>query len=328
MTPLNVLLIAATLAAAGTPLTLPATAADAKKLVFLTGPTEDRFIGTFSKRFLERAAAAGLQVTQLTSPFDPALQAQQLDDAIGQMPNMIVLQPLSSGAVHPALVRAKAAGIPVFVVISQVDNGEQLVAGSMANDEARSGTLAAEAIIQGLRAGGKATAKVAAITGTAAEGIAPKRMAAFTKRLAAEPWIKLVQVEDAHWMPAAAEQIAGQLFARYAADGGLDAIYGMNDAMANAIVQAADSAGVELGTGAGRLLIVGGGCNTSGIGNVSEHKQYATLSAPRPVDDAATSVGLITDYLAGKPIPALTVTTPLEIITPNNLAQFTEACSF
>ncbi|MDR3471305.1 MAG: sugar ABC transporter substrate-binding protein [Devosia sp.] len=328
MAPLKVLIFAAVLTATGSALTVPPAAAETKKLVFLTGPTEDRFIGAFSKRFLEKASAAGLQVTQFTSPFDPALQAQQLDDAIGQKPSMIVLQPLSSGAVLPALARAKTAGIPVFVVISQVDNGGQLVTGTMANDEARSGTLAAEAIIQGLKAGHKTSAKVAAITGTAAEGIAPKRMAAFTKRLAAEAWIKLVQVEDAHWMPPAAEQIAGQLFARYAAEGGLDAIYGMNDGMANAIIQAADSAGVELGTGAGQLLVVGGGCNTSGIGNVRANKEYATLSAPRPVDDAATSVALISDYLAGRPIPALTVTTPLEIITPDNLAQFTEACSF
>jgi ribose transport system substrate-binding protein len=153
-------------------------------------------------------------------------------------------------------------------------------------------------------------------------------MASFTARLAKEPWIKLVQVEDANWMPAAAEQIAGQMFARHAADGGLDAIYGMNDAMANAVVQAADSAGIELGNQTGQLLVVGGGCNTSGIGNVKDGKQYSTLSAPRPIYDTQKSVELIADYFSGKTVPALSVTTPLEIITAKNIGQYADACSY
>lgn len=328
MTKLKTIILAAAMASAGGLLSVAHAGPEGKKLIFLTGPTEDRFIGTFSSLFQEKAVAIGMQVTQLTSPFDPALQAQQLDDAIGQKPDMIVLQPLSSGAVIPALGRAKAAGVPVFVVISQIDKGEGLVTGTMANDESKAGLLAAEAIIQGLSAGGKTSAKVAAITGTAAEGIAPKRMASFTARLAKEPWIKLAQVEDANWMPAAAEQIAGQMFARYAADGGLDAIYGMNDAMANAVVQAADSAGVELGNQPGQLLVVGGGCNTSGIGNVENGKQYATLSAPRPIYDTQKSVELIADYFSEKTVPALSVTTPLEIITTSNIGQYAEACSY
>ncbi len=328
MTRLKTLILATALASTTGFLSFAHAGPEGKKLTFLTGPTEDRFISTFSTLFTEKATAAGMAVTQLTSPFDPALQAQQLDDAIGQKPDMIVLQPLSSGAVLPALGRAKAAGIPVFVVISQVDKGEGLVAGTMALDEVRSGELAAEALIDGLKAGGKSSAKVAAITGSAAEGIAPKRIQGFKSRLASEPWIQLVQIEDANWAPPVAEQIAGQMFARYSAEGGLDALYGMNDAMSNAIVEAADSAGIELGNQTGQLLVIGGGCQTSGIRNIKAGKQYSTLSGPRPLYDTQKSVELISDYFSGKTIPAMSVTEPLEIITTKNTDQYAEPCNY
>lgn len=299
-----------------------------KKLTLLTGPTEDRLISAFSHEFDDKAKASGMTVTQLTSPFDPALQAQQLDDAIGQKPDMIVLQPLSSGAVTPGLQRAKAAGIPVFLVISQVENGDGLSVGTMALDDVKSGELAAEAMIAGLKAGGRQTAKVAAITGSLAEGIAPRRLEGFKARLAKEPWITLVQVEDAQWIPPVTEQIAGQMFTKYAADGGLDAIYGMNDAMANAIIQAADSAGIDLGTASGQLLVIGGGCQESGIRNMQAGKQYATLSGPLPSYDGPKAAELITDYFSGKDIPKLSVTTPLEVVSGSNLDSYAKSCSF
>lgn len=299
-----------------------------KKLVLLSGPTEDRFISAFSTLFAGKAKELGMSLTQLTSPFDPALQAQQLDDAIGQKPDMIVLQPLSSGAVAPALNRAKAASIPVFLVISQVDNGDGLSVGAMGLDDVRSGELAAEAMIQGLKASGRTAAKVAAITGSLAEGIAPKRLAGFKARLAKETWIELVQVEDAKWIPPITEQIAGQMFARYAATGGLDAIYGMNDAMANAIIQAADSAGVTLGAKPGELLVIGGGCQESGVRNIKDGKQYATLSGPLPPYDGPKAAELIADHFSGKAIPALSVTTPLEIIDAANIDKYAALCSY
>lgn len=328
MTSLKALILASAMASVAGFVSVAHAGPEGKKLTLLTGPTEDRFINAFSHLFQEKASAAGMSITQLTSPFDPALQAQQLDDAIGQKPDMIVLQPLSSGAVTPALGRAKAAGIPVFLVISQVEKGDGLSVGVMGLDDQKSGELAAEAMIDGLKAGGRTSAKVAAITGSLAEGIAPKRLEGFKARLAKETWINLVQVEDAHWIPPVTEQIAGQMFARYAAQGGLDAIYGMNDAMANAIVQAADSAGIELGTQSGQLLVIGGGCQESGIRNIQAGKQYATLSGPLPPYDGPKAAALIVDYFSGKPVPALSVTTPLEIISGKNIDQYAKLCSY
>ena len=300
-----------------------------KKLVYLGIPNEERFPASYSRLFTEKAKQFGMSVTQFASPFDPALQAQQFDDAIGQKPDMIVLQSLSSGAVIPALRRAKAADIPVFLIISPVDNAEPgLWVGAMGLDDVKSGELAAEAMVKGLRASGRTTAKVAAITGALAEGIAPKRLEGFKGRLAKEPWITLVQVEDSRWIAPLTEQIAGQMFARHAAAGGLDAIYGMNDAMANAIIQAADSAGLSPGTKSGELLVIGGGCQVTGIRNVRSGKQYATLSGPLPPYDGPKAAELIAHHFSGRTIPLLSVTEPLEIIDRGNLDKYAQLCSY
>lgn len=298
-----------------------------KTVILLSGPTQDRLINGFDSQFTAAMERAGVKVTLLTSPFDPALQAQQIDDAIGRRPDMIVVQPLSSKAILPAMMRAKGAGIPTFLAIAPLEGDPGLYVGAAGLDDTKSGALAAEALIAGLKRSGRTHAKVAAITGLLAEGIAPVRLAGFKQRLAAENWIELMQVEDAQWNPKLSEQIAGQLFARYAADGGLDGVYGMNDAQANAIIQAADSAGMTLGTGASDLVVVGGGCQESGIRNIKSGKQYATLSGPLPSFDGPAAAKSVLASLGGTPFPHL-VTTPLEIIDKSNVATWAAACSF
>ena len=51
----------------------------------------------------------------------------------------------------------------------------------------------------------------------------------------------------------------------------------MNDPLANGAVQAAQSAGVKLGTGKGELVIVGGNCLAMGIADIEQGTMYATL---------------------------------------------------
>lgn len=302
-----------------------APAAD-RRLMLLMGPTQDRLLNGFAQSFTGAAKAKGMSVTLLTSPYDPALQAQQIDDAVAQKPDMIVLQPLSSKAVIPALGRAKAAGVPVFLVVTPLDGGSDLYVGAVGLDDNRAGTLAAECLIQALRDSGRTAANVAAITGSLTEGTAPVRLKGFRDRIAKEGWIKLVEVEDAQWNPQKTESIAGQMFARFAG-AGLDGIYGMNDAQANAIIQAAEATGITPGLGRGDLIVVGGSCHPSGVRNIKAGKQYSTLSGPVPSFDGPAAAAGISAYLDGRPTAKLTVD-PLEIVTAANLAQFAKPCSF
>ena len=64
--------------------------------------------------------------------------------------------------------------------------------------------------------------KVALVTGSLQEGVGPRRVAGFREAMKANPQVQIVAVEDAKWQTDLSERIAGQLFARYAAQGGLD----------------------------------------------------------------------------------------------------------
>ncbi len=301
--------------------------AEGKLLMLLMGPTQDRLLSGFAQAVTAAADAKHMRVTLLTSPYDPALQAQQIDDAIAQKPDMIILQPLSSKAVIPALERAKAAGVPVFLAVTPIDGRPDLYVGAVGLDDYRAGTLAAECLIEALTKSGRKTANVAAITGSLTEGTAPVRLAGFKDRLAKESWIKLVEVDDAQWNPQKTEAITGQLLARSSANGGLDGIYGMNDAQANAIIQAAEETDVTPGTGKDNLIVVGGSCWGSGIRNIKAGKQYATLSGPVPSFDGSTTVENVSTFLGGGSIPKLVVDR-LEVVTAANLDRFTAPCSF
>ena len=91
-------------------------AAQAKRVAFLDGPIADKYIGGLTRSFTETAKANGLEVSVAQSPFDPALQAQQMDDAIAKKVDAIVMMIMSQKALIPALTRAKAAHIPVILI--------------------------------------------------------------------------------------------------------------------------------------------------------------------------------------------------------------------
>ena len=64
-----------------------------------------------------------MKVTNLSSNYDAAVQSQQVDDAIAQKFDMIVIVYVNDQAIIPALTRAKAANIPVVLVVTPAEEG-------------------------------------------------------------------------------------------------------------------------------------------------------------------------------------------------------------
>src|SRR5499427_9497445 len=198
-----------------------------KKIAFLvTSPTHP-FIATLSKTFVSRANSFGMEVNTVSQHFDAALQAQQVDDAIARKFDILAIIAGSEQAIVPALSRAKQAGVPVILVNSPPrDGSEDLYLSFVGEDHVELGRITGVSVLQALQ-----------------EGVGPRRVAGFREAMKANPKAQIVAVEDAKWQTDLSERIAGQLFARFAAQGGLDVVYGMADNQAAAIVQAAKSAG-------------------------------------------------------------------------------------
>lgn len=299
-----------------------------KRVAVLLGPTQDPYIGGFEKGFAQGAASSNFKITVFESPRDAAIQAQQIDDAIAQKFDLIVVQILGQKAIVPPLMRAKAAGIPVMTVIAQLSgpDAKDLYTTYVGNDAIEQGAIAGRVIGDILTAAGRKDTRVAIVAGAMAEGIAPMRAEGFKTAIAKYPNVKLVALEEAMWNPALAEKVAGQLLARFSAEGGLDAIYAENDSMANGVVQAAEAAGMKFGAEKGSLVVIGGNCQAPGVKNLAEGKEMATLYTV-PMDEGTRAAAVAKDLLDGKKVEKNNHL-PVQVMTKKDLPKWGQACSY
>ncbi len=294
-----------------------------KRIIHLTGPVQNPFLNEVARSLTETAKKHGMSVTVQSTPFDAALQAQQIDDAIAQKYDLIAILAINEFAAVPPLTRAKRAGIPVILVNSPIAVGhDDLYVSFVGEDQSVLGGLAGKAMIKALPNGGR----VALVTGALADGTAPRRVAGFKAMIATHPKIKIVAIEDAQWSTTLSEKIAGQLFARYAATGGLDAIYAMADNQSAAVVKAAEAAGIKLGTGKGNLVVISSNCMKPGIDYIKSGKQYSTATQ-MPSRTGRESANVIAAYFRGEKIKKMNIL-KMELITRDNVAQYEKACTF
>jgi ABC-type sugar transport system substrate-binding protein len=298
---------------------------EGKKVAYFdAGPTHP-FVAALNKSFNARAKELGLVVTQFDTPYDAALQSQQIDDAIARKFDLLAIMAASQSAVVPALSRAKKAGIPAIILNNGIKDGvEDLYVSEIGDDNAKLGRLAAESLVKALQ--GREHPKVALITGVLAEGVAKTRLEAFKGVMKAHPNINIVATEDAYWDTAKSESIAGQLFARFAPQGGLDAVVGWADNQTAAIIRAAEAAHLALGTGKGQLIVIGTNCTRDGIQAIRDGKEYST-GTQAPVASGRQTAELVASYFEGKTLPKHVV---LDVHTVNksNVDKWAAACTY
>jgi len=296
-----------------------------KKIAYLTATTSNPFIAKLATTIEEEAKAKGMEVTVLTSPFDPALQSQQINDVIAQNYDALVITPISERAAVPPLTAAKNAGLPIFIVNSPLAEGtEDLYVSFVGENHAELGKVTGEALAEALK--DRKEAKVALVTGSLAEGVAPRRLAGFKEAVEKHPNISIVATEDVKWDTATAERVAGQLFARYAAQGGLDAVYGMADNVAHGVILAAKSAGVPLGTDEDELVVVSSNCMKFGIDHIRAGEQYSTATQ-MPTRTGKATVAAVVDFFEDKPVEKHQFLEAVAI-TKDNLDTYAEPCTF
>jgi ABC-type sugar transport system substrate-binding protein len=167
---------------------------------------------------------------------------------------------------------------------------------------------------------------VALITGALQQGPGPRRVAGFKEVAAANPKLEIVAVEDGRWDTATSERLAGQLYARFAAGGGLDAVYGMADNQAVAAIKAADAAGISVGTGPKQLIVLGGNCQKEGLDAIGAGKMYSSVTQI-PTDLGRRTADAAHEFFSGKKLPKADLL-PVDLITKVNLAQWQAPCTY
>jgi ribose transport system substrate-binding protein len=315
------------LSASATPSAYAADESKGKKIAFLQTLATHPYVVATTRSFRTRAEAHGMEITFFTSMLDAALQAQQIDDAIARRFDLVVVVPTSEQAVVPALARAKQAGIPVIIVNNTPKDGtEDLYLAFVGQDQSAMGRLAGQSMLSALKDSGRDGGKVALITGALQQGIAPRRVSGFREAVKANPKVDVVAVEDARWDTATSERIAGQLYARFAAGGGLDAMYGMADNQAAAAIRAAQAAGIAVGIKPKQLVVVGGNCLKEGLDNIKADKMHSTITQI-PTELGVRAADAINDHFAGKKLPK-EILLPLATVTKANVGRWEAPCTY
>lgn len=296
-----------------------------KRVIVSSCGSANPFCGAINQQLVGDLKSAGLKVTLLENNLDPTVQSQQLNQAIGQRPDALVVLETDTTSAVAATRKAMQAGIKVVNIDGRADPAAiDDLALQVVTDNPALGRFAAQNIVAGLKAQGRKRANVIAITGTQSSLTVQDRMKAFKDELAKTPQYKLVAVQDAQWNPVATGKIASQLFGQWRSKGNIQAAYGMADYMAVAIVQAAKQAGMRVG-GKDGVVITGSNCNKAGIKAIEAGDMFGTGTQRPGVEGAAAAKHTI-DLLAGKTLPK-TIVLPEHRITKANVSQYAADCS-
>lgn len=285
------------------------------------------YIGAWTATFAKFATQAGMKVTNLSSNYDAAVQSQQVDDAIAQKFDMIVIIYVNDQAIVPALTRAKAAGIPVMLIVTPLKKEyEELFTTYVGTDHSELGRLAGEEMVKGLMAEGKTKAQIVAVTGAAQQLNVQSRIAAFKAVLAKHPGFELVAAEDGRWNTAMTEKITGELLVRFNARGGVDGVFAMADNQATGAIQAIESAGLKAGVANKGIVVVSSNCMKDGVLHIKSGQQYGTATQI-PTEEAEVAAKKVAAYFNGEKLKKYELV-PVYGIIKENVDKFAAGCSY
>jgi ribose transport system substrate-binding protein len=276
----------------------------------------------YNKTFKAELASSGAKINDLTS-MDAGTQVQNFNQAVSQRPDLIVAALWDTTAMVVPIQKAKQAQIPVLIVDGRPDPSVANDVMSVLSDNEKLGEFAAQNIIEGLKAQGRASGKAIVLSGTKSMLVTQDRMKGFDRVMATAPQYQVIEDQDTNWDPTASGKVAQQLFAKYGC-GGIQAAYGMADYMALPIVQAAKQAGCKVG-GSDGLIVTGGNCFKVGIAAIKAGEMHGTATED-PITIAKQTAEYIKQYFSSTKPPQSELVKE-DRVTAANIAQFEERCS-
>lgn len=289
-------------------------AAKDAKVILLTVSEECEYCSRHLQSFRKKAEEEGISLKVKITNFDPAEQASQVDQAIAERPDAIVLWPADASAIVPSLRKIKSAGIPLVVTNSLPDMKYSkfwdVYTGP--NDKA-SGGSAAKAMEQGFKDKGYGNAgDVFLVLGV--PGTPPQigRETGFREGLASSaPGIQIKGAQPGNWDQTKASEAASALFTQFGSN--VKGVYAQADNMMAGVIVAAQRAGID----PSKLVLVGSNCSIEGVTAIESGTQYATV-LQSPVQDGEYAAQAVAELLDGKK-PENVRYLPQQVITKANV---------
>ncbi|MDN3293842.1 substrate-binding domain-containing protein [Streptomyces ficellus] len=251
------------------------------------------------------AKAAGIDLTVTDAQNDASQQANQLQNFTSSGVKSVIVNPVDSDAVGPAVRAANKADTPVIAADRGVNKAT--TATLVASDNAAGGRLAARTLAD--RLGG--TGRIVILQGTAGTSASRERGAGFAEGLKAYPGIEIVAKQPADFDRTKGLDVMTNLLQAHP---GITGVFAENDEMALGAVKA-------LGAKAGRsVAVVGFDGTPDGLKAVAAGTLYASI-AQQPRELGAIAVRNAVKAARGEKIDAM-VKVPVKVVTKNNVAAF------
>lgn len=233
-------------------------------------------------------------------------QVAILEDQITRRVSALAVAPAGAAEILPVLDKAKAAGIPVIIVDTDVNWPSKL--SYVGADNRRAGRLAGDYIVKTL--GGKG--KVAVIRGILGIATHEDRLAGFREALAQAPGIDCVAVQPANSERALGMSVMENLLTTYP---GLGAVFATNDQMALGAVEAISARNLT-----GKITIVGVDATSEAVRAVVQGRLSADV-AMHPEVLGGESVQAAILAARGQPV-APRIDTGETLVTRENAGQY------
>ncbi|MFJ3526993.1 substrate-binding domain-containing protein [Streptomyces sp. NPDC090132] len=251
------------------------------------------------------AEAAGIDLTVTDAQNDASQQANQLQNFTSSGVDSVIVNPVDSDAVGPAVRGANDAGIPVVAADRGVNKAD--TATLVASDNVAGGKLAAKALADKL--GGKGS--IVVLQGTAGTSASRERGAGFAAGIKAYPGIKTVATQPADFDRTKGLDVMTNLLQGHP---GITGVFAENDEMALGAVKA-------LGSKAGKSVsVVGFDGTPDGLKAVGAGTLYASV-AQQPKELGKIAVRNAVRAAEDKKV-AGTVKVPVKVVTRQNVADF------
>jgi len=263
-----------------------------------------------SKSMQDEADRLGWKLVVTDAASSTAKQSSDVESMIAQKVDAIFLTPREEKPLVPAIMKAKAAGIPVFLLDRNVDQtlaqgGKDYVT-FIGSDFIQEGQRAADWLNK--QTNGKAN--IIELLGSTGASAANDRQKGFEDAIKATPGLKIVAAQDGDFTRDTGRKVMETLLQAHPE---VTAVYAHNDEMALGAISALQAAGKQPGKD---VIIVSIDGEKDGIQAVIDGKLGATVECNPRFGPKAYET--LMNYAAGQAIPA-------KIINPDKFYDATNA---
>jgi ribose transport system substrate-binding protein len=260
---------------------------------------EQEFYRQLEAGLQESAAKRGYRLVVTSGDFDLAKQQSEIDNFVVQRVSAIIVCPVDSRGIGPAIARATAAGIPVFTADIRALNVP--VIAHIASDNLEGGRLAGAYMAHALRDSG-----AVAVIGQPEVQTGLDRQTGFVAEVGRHPKMRVVAIANGGGVRDRALTATEDVLQGHTE---LRGIFAINDETALAALSAAKAHGKT----ADNFAIVGYDATPEAVVAIKGHTALRADVAQSPREIGSRTIDAIAAYLAKQPVDSI-VTVPVTIV--------------